>query len=420
VNRPDESSAKHADLRETRPGETSADAVPRTRRRELLTKGGLGLAAVTVGVGGVLDLATGTAQATGASPGVFASSEAKTPAVKATGTNRAMGVDASSDKGTGVTASSNTGTGLAASSTSGLAGHFSTGNVQVDNDLTVTGQVSAGTLTSGAGAFTSAAAATPAASGTGTSGAAGVTGSSDSGTGVTASSSTGTGLAASSTSGLAGHFSTGNVQVDNDLTVTGQVSAGTLTSGPGTFTSASSSTPAVTAGNTSSGYAAVFTGLDQSTVATVDTSGNVFMAGNCNVTGELTAAVKFFVQAHPADSGKEIVYVTLEGGEAGTYVRGTGQLHDGKAVVTLPEHFGLVTAADGMTTQLTPRGEWLQLYVTELNPAQIVVREAQGKSGLFDYFISGVRKGYEHHEVIQPKRHPPEGRKNPNSARLPA
>jgi hypothetical protein len=228
-------------------------------------------------------------------------------------------------------------------------------------------------------------------------------------------------VAASSTSGLAGHFSTGNVQVDHDLTVTGEVSAGTLTSGPGTFTSASSSTPAVTAGNTSSGYAALFTGLDQSTVATVDTSGNMFLAGNCNVTGELTAAAKSFVQDHPADPGKEIVYVTLEGGEAGTYVRGTGQLHDGKAVVTLPEHFGLVTAADGMTIQLTPRGEWLQLYVTELNPAQIVVREDRDKSGLFDYFISGVRKGYEHHEVIRPKRHPPEGRKNPNySARLPA
>jgi hypothetical protein len=48
----------------------------------------------------------------------------------------------------------------------------------------------------------------------------------------------------------------------------------------------------------------------------------------------------------PSDPGKEIVYVALEGGEAGTYVRGTGQLNDGKAVLALPEHFRLVTAAD--------------------------------------------------------------------------
>lgn len=54
--------------------------------------------------------------------------------------------------------------------------------------------------------------------------------------------------------------------------------------------------------------------------------------------------------------------------------------------------------------QLTPRGEWLQLYVLELDIARLVVREAQGKSGAFDYLIHGVRRSYEQHEVIRTKR----------------
>jgi len=127
--------------------------------------------------------------------------------------------------------------------------------------------------------------------------------------------------------------------------------------------------------------------------------GPVQVNGNFSATG-----TKNFVQAHPTDPSREIVYVALEGGEAGTYVRGSGQLQSGKAVLALPEHFGLVTASEGLNIQLTPRSEWLQLYVVELDTAQLVVREAQGKSGWFDYFICGVRRGYEQHEVLRTKR----------------
>jgi hypothetical protein len=131
--------------------------------------------------------------------------------------------------------------------------------------------------------------------------------------------------------------------------------------------------------------------------------GNVQVNGNFSATG-----TKNFVQAHPTDPGKEIVYVALEGGEAGTYVRGSGSLMNGKAVIVLPEHFALVTAAEGLTAHLTPRGTWLQLYVVELDRAQLVVREAQGLSGEFDYLIHGLRRGYEQHEVIRGKREVPE------------
>jgi hypothetical protein len=95
--------------------------------------------------------------------------------------------------------------------------------------------------------------------------------------------------------------------------------------------------------------------------------------------------------------------VALEGSEAGTYIRGTGKLVNGKAMIKLPEHFSLVTNDVGLTIHLTPRGDWLQLYVVELDSRQSIVREAQGKSGEFDYLIQGIRKGYEQHEVIRTK-----------------
>ncbi len=125
--------------------------------------------------------------------------------------------------------------------------------------------------------------------------------------------------------------------------------------------------------------------------------------GHIHAAGNITGAAKMFVQAHPLDQTKEIVYVSLEGPEAGTYIRGTAQLTNGEAVIELPEHFSLVTNDQGLTVQLTPFGELLQLYVVEKSAKRIVVREANGKSGQFDYLVQGVRKGYENHQVIRDK-----------------
>jgi hypothetical protein len=256
---------------------------------------GLGVAAVaSAGAGALLELSGGTAQASSIKPGVFASSTAGTPAVKATGTNGADGVDASSDSGDAVFGSSSSGNGVIGESNSGI-----------------------GTVGS---------------SGTGI----GIFGQSNSGDGVSGTSFSGNAIHGQSASNLA--------------------------------------------------RAGLF-------------DGDVQVNGNFSVSG-----TKAFVQAHPTDPSREIVYVALEGGEAGTYVRGSGQLQSGKAVLALPEHFGLVTDTEGLTVQLTPRSEWLQLYVVELDTVQLVVREAQGKSGTFDYFICGVRRGYEQYEVIRTKR----------------
>jgi hypothetical protein len=125
---------------------------------------------------------------------------------------------------------------------------------------------------------------------------------------------------------------------------------------------------------------------------------------NVNVARDLTVrGCKFFVQAPPEDPSVEIYYAALEGPEPGTYIRGEAELVAGEAVIELPEHFALVTSSQGLTVQLTPIGEWLQLYVVELSPQRLVVREAQGKDGKFFYLVQGVRKGYEGFQVVREK-----------------
>jgi hypothetical protein len=57
-----------------------------------------------------------------------------------------------------------------------------------------------------------------------------------------------------------------------------------------------------------------------------------------------------------------------------------------------------------MTVQLTPRGNWLQLYVQQLGTKQLVVREAHHRSGEFDYLVQGTRRGYENFGVVRDKR----------------
>ena len=107
--------------------------------------------------------------------------------------------------------------------------------------------------------------------------------------------------------------------------------------------------------------------------------GNLTVKGNLYVEGK-----KNFVEPHPNDPTRAIVYAALEGPEAGTYVRGTAEIKGGEARIELPEHFALVTAEQGLTVTLTPLGKPLQLYVAEKAPSRIVVREASGKSGQFD------------------------------------
>lgn len=114
---------------------------------------------------------------------------------------------------------------------------------------------------------------------------------------------------------------------------------------------------------------------------------------------------KNFIQDHPTKSDQVIVYASLEGGEAGTYYRGTAQLTEGTATIELPEHFRLVTEDDGLTVQVTPRADCNGLFVADVSTTRIVVKELQGGSSnaRFDFCVNGVRAGYADYKVMNTK-----------------
>lgn len=118
--------------------------------------------------------------------------------------------------------------------------------------------------------------------------------------------------------------------------------------------------------------------------------------------GILSYGTKSFVQEHPEDPSQVIIYAALEGGEAGTYYRGSAQLANGEAVIELPEHFSLVTEDEGLTVQVTPREDCNGLYVAQVTTTQIVVKELQGgtSNARFDFFINGVRAGFADFQVM--------------------
>jgi hypothetical protein len=136
----------------------------------------------------------------------------------------------------------------------------------------------------------------------------------------------------------------------------------------------------------------------------VDMVGAVSISGSLAVSGALTVSgKKQFVQDDPEDPTKQIVYVALEGGEAGTYARGTAHLRNGAATISLPHDFTLVTGEGGITVQLTPSDEcqgWVA--VAHKNAQQIQLHEHGGSSDCdVDYMVNGIRKGFENHQVIQ-------------------
>ncbi len=124
------------------------------------------------------------------------------------------------------------------------------------------------------------------------------------------------------------------------------------------------------------------------------TSWGVYSYNDLGATG-----TKSFVEPHPTDASRQIVYVAMEGPEAGTYFRGRGRSDGNKAVIVVPEDFRLVTEEEGLTVQITPMGGMTLFGVVSADLDRIVVESARDVE--FSYLVQGVRKNYKGHEPIQ-------------------
>lgn len=143
------------------------------------------------------------------------------------------------------------------------------------------------------------------------------------------------------------------------------------------------------------------------------------------VWGDLSVSgAKNFVQPHPMDDTKQIVYIAAEAGEALTLARGVSRTEDGRAIVKLPDDFALVTSEEvPLTVQLTVEGAPALIYVVSKSKEAIEVKMkdsdfSEFRDVAFDYFVQGVRDGFEDHVAIQ-DIHPAKGaqRISPKRAR---
>jgi len=126
-----------------------------------------------------------------------------------------------------------------------------------------------------------------------------------------------------------------------------------------------------------------------------------FITGN-----SIGSAIKNFVEPHPLDDTKNIVYAATEGPEAAMYIRGTATLSEGYAQVDLPEHFYLLASEHGLTADMTPRSiDGRGLAIIDLTPQSLEVGELyEGKGNYsFDYTVYAVRKRYEDYVVVRDK-----------------
>ena len=114
---------------------------------------------------------------------------------------------------------------------------------------------------------------------------------------------------------------------------------------------------------------------------------------------------KNFIQNHPYDRDRVVVYAAPEGDEVATYTRGTASLQDGVARISLGETYRWVTNPDiGLTAHLTPRGEPIPLAVVSLSTTELVVRGPSNATGIaFDYLVYGLRIGFEEVSIVRPK-----------------
>ncbi len=68
----------------------------------------------------------------------------------------------------------------------------------------------------------------------------------------------------------------------------------------------------------------------------------------------------------------------------------------------MPEHFRLVSKSEGLTVQVTPLSR-AQVWVEEKGLDRIVIRGTADVE--FDYFVNGLREGFDAYRPIGPNTH---------------
>ena len=112
---------------------------------------------------------------------------------------------------------------------------------------------------------------------------------------------------------------------------------------------------------------------------------------------------KPFIQPHPTDPSLNVQFICLEGNESGTYFRGKAKLMNGRAEITIPKEWQLVTEAEGITVQVTPIRSFSRLSVFDVSRERIEVRTAPSDADCeFAYFVNGVRRGFAEYEPYLP------------------
>lgn len=134
------------------------------------------------------------------------------------------------------------------------------------------------------------------------------------------------------------------------------------------------------------------------------------MYTTANNQGVLFADVKNFKMDYPGKPDKQIWYGSLEGPELAAYIRGTGKLINGRAVIEFPDHYVQVANANTMTVVLTPlSGKSKGLAVVKKTNTSFSVEElAEGVGSYeFDWEVKCVRRGHEDFEVVRNKSDEP-------------
>lgn len=129
-------------------------------------------------------------------------------------------------------------------------------------------------------------------------------------------------------------------------------------------------------------------------------------SGAFKIDGDIEATgTKHFVQSvQTAQGPREVVYTATEDPTPRTECSGTAQLEDGRAEISLPEHFAWVTNdEEPLLVQTTPYAvDSGGLAVVERSVSRLVVEDRTGTGEYeFSYTVKGTRSGHENRQVVR-------------------